>query len=119
MSDSDLLVKTDWTTADGVIRMKFRRDGTGYFERDTGGGARLVHERLLWKIEGTALHLKFAHARFWTDVPMSTRAGTPSDDGRFGHQVLELGRDPYAWTLEEKQTGALVLLSDRGAALPS
>ena len=30
----------------------------------------------------------------------------------------EMARDPYAWTLEERLTAPLELLSDRGAGLP-
>ena len=117
--DQSILVRTDWVDVSGVVRMKFRRDGTGYYEREADENRRFVHENLLWKVENGMLHLKFARARLWTDVTAETRTGTPSEDGRLGENVLALGSDPYARAVEDTHTAPLVLSSDRGAALPS
>lgn len=114
----ELLTRYEWTDASQVVRMKFRRDGTGWYERESAPDRPFVHENLLWRIEATSLHLKFAHARLWTEVSVTASEGELSEDGRFGLRRLHFARDPYAWTLEEHQTPALVLQSDRGAALP-
>lgn len=113
------LVQTEWVEqVELARRFKFRRDSTGFFEREAAPGARFVHENFLWKLEGGRLHLKFAHARSWTDLAATLRAGTAPDDARVGVRELVLERDPYAWTMEERALGELVLASDRGAALP-
>lgn len=114
----ELLTRYEWTDASHDVRMKFRRDGTGWYERESSSERPFVHENLLWRIEAGALHLKFAHARLWADVMATPGEGVVSDDGRFGHQRLTFARDPYAWTLEENHTPTLELQSDRGAALP-
>lgn len=113
------LIRNEWTDASLDVRMKFRQDQTGYYERELAADRPFVHENFLWQIEGEGtLRLKFAHARLWSEVDAATGEGVPTDDGRFGRWLLTLARDPYAWTLEERITGALVLRSDRGAPLP-
>ena len=114
----ELLIRHEWTDVSRDVRMKFRRDGTGWYERESAPDRPFVHENLLWRIEGEVLQMKFAHARLWTEVPIAASEGVPSDDGRYGQRRLSLARDPYARTLEERQTPALLLESDRGAALP-
>lgn len=113
------LVRNEWTDGACDVRVKFRRDGTGYYEREMAVNRSFVHENFLWRVESpSTLHLKFAHARLWSEFQVKTSEGTPTDDARFGRWLLELERDPYAWTLEERATDALVLRSDRGAPLP-
>ncbi len=99
------------------VRMKFRRDGTGYYEREGGPGARLIHENLLHRLENGVLHLKFAHARSWTEVSATLQNGGGSPGDRLGLWELTLAQDAYALIFEERATPPLVLLSDRGAAL--
>lgn len=115
---NELLTRNEWTDEALEIRMRFRRDGTGWYEREATAGRPFLHENLLWRVEGESLHLKFAHARLWSDVAATASEGTPSQDGRFGQRRLVFARDPYAWTLEERLTPPLELLSDRGAGLP-
>lgn len=113
------LVRNEWTDSNCDVRVKFRKDGTGFWERELADNRPFVHENFLWRVEGEfALRLKFAHARLWTEVEAQTAEGTPTDDGRFGRWLLTLERDPYAWALEEVATEAFVLRSDRGAPLP-
>lgn len=113
------LTRNEWTDGDCDVRMKFRRDGTGYYEREMKADRPFLHENFLWRVEGeSTLHLKFAHARSWATAQVRTSEGTPTNDGRFGRWLLAFERDPYAWTIDETLTGALLMRSDRGAPLP-
>jgi hypothetical protein len=113
-----LLTQFDWTQLPGPgVRMKFRKDLSGFYEREGAPGSRLVRDTLLFKVEGDTLHLKFAHAREWTEVGMMIREGAPSADGRFSKHVLMLAHDPYVTVQDEPATGPLTLQSDSGAAL--
>lgn len=112
-----VLVRNEWVERPSEQRrLKFRRDGTGFYEREGQPGARLVHENFLYRVEGGTLHLKFAHAREWAPFAFDVKDGSAADS-RFGKWEMSLERDPYAWILEEKMTGALELQSDAGAAL--
>jgi hypothetical protein len=114
------LSRTEWVDREPPERrLRLRRDGTGYYERDAPSGQRPVHENLLWRTEGATLHLKFAHARLWTEVPFDLRDGTAEGGGRFGRSALVLAWDPYVRVFEERETAALMLESDAGAPLPS
>ncbi len=113
-----VLCRTDWVErAEPFRRLKFRRDGTGYYEREALGEKRFVHENLLYRVDGERLHLKFAHARLWTEVSARLAPGLEATQ-RLGERVLSLAQDPYASTLEETATAELTLESDSGAALP-
>lgn len=119
------LRRAEWIRDAGegpALRMVFRPDGTGYYEREAAQMQRFVRERFLYRVEGPTLHLKFARAREWTEVGAALRAGPPAGGGeprRFGAQELTLTRDPYAWAMEDAPSGELRLLSDTGPALPS
>lgn len=123
--DVSTLTRAEWLSApegtepgdDGAIRLVFRRDSTGYYERENGPGKRFVRENLLFRVEGRVLHLKFARARGWTEVEASFEMTDGASERFIGRLVL--ARDPYAWLMEERATDALVLTGDRGAALPT
>lgn len=123
--EGSTLTRAEWLSApdgtdpgdDGAVRLVFRPDGTGYYEREGGPGKRFVRENLLFRPEGDVLHLKFARARGWTEVEASFEQ-TDGASARFIGRLV-LARDPYAWHMEERQTGALALTGDRGAALPT
>ena len=118
----EFLCRVDWldTGAEHPIRYIFRKDGSGYCDREAGPGARPVFEKLLWKVspadagratEGVRsveLGLKFAHARGWlavearlTDEPLA----------------LTLALDPWVLALEERRTAPQRLLADTGPSL--
>jgi hypothetical protein len=112
------LAQCEWVEPSGSgVRLKFRKDGTGYYEREGGPGARLVQDNLLFKTEEDTLHLKFAHARSWTAVAAELQEGSAPEGSRIGHWKLTLQHDPYVKVFDEKQSGALELVSDTGAAL--
>jgi len=118
--DPEILRRFEWIgTCSPVVRMLFRRDGTGWYERDAPPGTRPVHENLLWRAEEPRLAIKFSHARGWHEVAADLAAGPVAADGRTGAWRLVLAEDPYARVQEERATGELELLSDAGAALPS
>jgi hypothetical protein len=115
-----VLSQTEWIEqAASPRRLKFRRDSTGYYEREASPEGRFVQEKFLYRVEGGRLHLKFAHARSWTDTGATVHANDVAADVRVGAKTLTLERDPYAWGIEERPTGALALASDTGAMLPS
>lgn len=113
MDHASELIRFEWVEQPGPgVRMKLRRDGTGFYERE---GERFVRDNLLYEVEETGLRLKFAHAREWTRVGARLAPGSGKD--RFGAWSLVLDRDPYVAVFEERTTGALALVSDVGAAL--
>lgn len=99
------------------VRMKFRKDGTGYYEREGAAGTRFTHDNLLYRLEEKTLHLKFAHARQWMQIGIEMAEGSANEQERLGRMTLTLAHDPYVALFEERLTQALVLLSDSGAAL--
>ncbi|MBI5547117.1 MAG: hypothetical protein HY901_24820 [Deltaproteobacteria bacterium] len=98
------------------IRMRFRKDGSGYYDRKVPG--KLIHEKLLFKLEDV-LAIKFARAREWTHLAASVRPGRGQPGERIGQRELVLEDDPYAKAVEDQPSGELVLQSDAGACLPS
>ena len=115
---TETLWKTEWIERPVAgVRMKFRRDGTGFYEREGAPGTRLTRDNLLFRLEGNVLHLKFAHARLWTEVGVTHSQGDALPGERFGEKQLTLDHDPYARVFEERKTPPLVLFSDSGAAL--
>lgn len=120
MIDVTRLVRYEWVDReDGSLRMRFRRDGTGYYQRDASAEGRAISERLLYRVDDDGLHLKFAHARLWVLVDASLVEGDAPQGARIGEFELVLPRDPYAHAVDDQITPPLVLKSDRGAALPS
>jgi hypothetical protein len=117
--DLDTLARFDWISPSRpAVRMVFRRDGTGFYERDAGPGLRAVRENLLHRSEGARLlRLKFARARGWIELEAELRAGAAEPGARLAQHLLFLAEDPYAATLGERLTGPLTLESDAGAAL--
>lgn len=114
----EILWKTEWIELPGPgVRMKFRRDTTGFYEREGVPGTRLVRDNILYRLEGNMLQLKFAHARLWMEVGIALAGGDATADARVGARQITLDFDPYAWLFEERKTSALVLHSDSGAAL--
>jgi len=119
MTASELLCRYEWTIAGPPpLRLFFRRDGTGFYERKEASG-RLVREKFLYRFDADRLELKFAHARDWTEVAASIRAGHAPAGERVGEHELVVARDPYAFKMEDRLTSELVFESDAGAALPS
>jgi hypothetical protein len=113
----DELCRDEWIAAGPPeIRLRFRKDGSGYYDRKEQG--RLVHEKLLFKLE-QSLRLKLVHARSWVEVHVAVRAGRSAAGERIGQRELVLSEDPYSRAIEDRPSGGLVLLSDAGAALPS
>lgn len=113
----DDLCRDEWiATGAREIRLRLRKDGSGYYDRKESG--RLIHEKLLFKLEG-ALRLKLAHARLWIDVEASVRPGPGKEGDRFGQRELVLSKDPYAAAIEDAPSAELILQSDAGASLPS
>jgi hypothetical protein len=120
MSDdlATLLTKFEWVEHPiARVRMKFRRDSTGFYEREASDTARFVRDNLLYRVEETVLHIKFARARGWTQVGIAWREGRVPPDARIGKWEILIERDPYAWMMEEHETPSLLLYSDSGAAL--
>ena len=117
-----LLCAADWLDrgARRPVRYVFRKDGSGYCDREAGPGERPVFEKLLWKlapatgspepgIRSVELQLKFVHARLWTAVEARLVDGEPPG--------LVLARDPWAFTFLDATTTAQALVADTGAAL--
>lgn len=114
----DELSRDEWTVASPrEIRLRLRKDGTGYFDRKEPGG-RIIHEKLLFRVEAGTISIKFNHARLWIDVAAEVRKGPGTPGDRFGQLELVLEKDPYAAEIEGLQPGKLVLQSDAGASLP-
>ena len=110
------LCRDEWTNQGSPeIRLRFRKDGSGYYDRKEPG--KVIHEKLAWRLEG-ALKLKLAHARTWTEVAASVRPGKGGQGERFGQRELVLSKDPYQSAIEDKPSGEVVLQSDAGASLP-
>jgi len=108
----------EWIEQPGLgVRLKFRKDTTGFYEREGAPGTRPVRDNFLYRVEGDRLALKFAHAREWTDVGVTFRAGPASAEARVGRWLLILEHDPYARLFEERESGPVNLVSDSGAAL--
>lgn len=113
----DELCRDEWVTpCVPEIRMRFRKDGTGYYDRKEPG--RLVHEKLLYEL-GASLRLKLAHARGWIEVAATVRPGPALQGDRFAERELILSQDPYRRAVEDRPCDELVLQSDAGASLPS
>lgn len=113
----DDLCRDEWIASGAPeIRLRLRKDGTGYYDRKEPG--RLIHEKLLYKLEGS-LHLKLAHARGWVEVSAAVRPGPGKEGERFGQRELVLSQDPYAAAIEDRPSAELILQSDAGASLPS
>jgi hypothetical protein len=113
----DELCHDEWITqGNPEIRLRFRRDGSGSYNRSDAG--KVTVEKLMFKLEDH-LDIKLARARSWVDVEATIRPGKAAAGERFGQRELVLGRDPYVVAIEDKQSGELVLLSDAGASLPS
>ena len=113
------LCRDEWAAAaPKEIRLRLRKDGTGYYDRKEEGG-RVIHEKLMFKVEVGVLRIKFNRARLWTDVGGEVRKGPGGPTDRLGQRELVLERDPYAAGIEELQPVPLVLQSDAGASLPS
>lgn len=118
MNDAASLTQAEWVEHPGPgVRFKFRRDGSGFYEREGASAADFKRDNLLWKIDGDQLHLKFAHAREWTTVGAHLAPGDAPAASRLGRWTLVLANDPYAALFEERATPALTLISDSGAAL--
>lgn len=117
-SQEKRLVRGEWVDASRNVRMRFRPNGTGYYEREATEDAPFLHENLLWRVEDSQLHLKFAHARLWTQVGFTFETGAATDDGRYGPDCLHLERCAYTWAIEDRPTNELRLQHDRGAGLP-
>ncbi len=113
----DELCRDEWTNAAvPEIRLRLRKDGTGYYDRREPG--KVLHEKLLFRLE-EVLHLKLAHARGWIEVAVRVEPGKVAAGERIGQRELMLSADPYAKAIEDRPSGELRLLSDAGAALPS
>jgi hypothetical protein len=111
------LCRDEWTCAGPPeMRMRFRKDGSGYYDRKEPG--KVIHEKMLFKVEG-ALKIKFAHARTWVEVEAAVRGGQAKAGERIGERELVLSQDPYAAAVEDRPSGERILLSDAGASLPS
>jgi hypothetical protein len=118
MIDAASLTQAEWVEHPGPgVRFKFRRNGTGFYEREGASPASFRRDNLLWKVEGEQLYLKFAHAREWTAVGAQLSPGDALPAPRFGKWMLVLAFDPYAAVFEERETAPLALVSDTGAAL--
>lgn len=115
----EALSRDEWvSSAPREICLRLRRDGTGYYDRKEPG-ARIIHEKLMFKIESETLRIKFNRARLWVDVAGEIREGPGGTTDRFGRQELVLEKDPYATAIEELAAAVqLVLQSDAGASLP-
>lgn len=116
----EVLSKFEWVDKeDSSIRMRFRKnEASGYYEKKRAGG-KTTYETFLFKVrDGKLLLLKFSIARMWGEVELKLRDGTASSGGRIGAKELVLEKDPFAWIIDENDTGELVLRSDAGAGLP-
>jgi hypothetical protein len=114
----ETLVRYEWVEPTGSgVRFKFRREGTGFYEREGAPGTRLIRDNFLYKLEDSTLHLKFAHARQWTTVGVELSEGAAAAESRLGRFALALRHDPYARAIEDRPSAALSLVSDSGAAL--
>jgi hypothetical protein len=109
------LCEDEWVVPGAQLRMLFRRDGSGFYERKDGD--RLRRENLIWKLD-PGLRIKFARARGWEEVPATVRAGK-GGGARVGQREMVLAFDPYAKAMEDRITGELVLQSDEGGELPA
>jgi hypothetical protein len=111
------LCRDEWVNA-GLpeIRLRFRKDGSGYYDRKADG--KIIHEKLLFRIDG-ALKIKFVHAREWTEVVAAVGPGKSQPGERVGERELVLSNDPYCKAIEDKPSPELRLMSDAGASLPS
>ncbi len=115
---AETLTRYEWVDPAGPgVRLKFRKDGTGYYEREGAPGTRLLRDNFLFRLEGGTLHLKFAHAREWTTVGVELKEGTAAADSRLGRFTLALLHDPYAQAIEDRPSTTVSLVSDSGAAL--
>lgn len=115
----DELSRDEWcATAPRDIRLRLRKDGSGYYERKSPEG-KLTREKLMFKLEGDVLRIKLNRARQWVDVGAEVRQGPGGPTDRFGQRELVLDRDPYATAIEELPAAQLILKSDAGASLPS
>lgn len=119
--DLEQLTRYEWRRAGPPeIVLRMRKDGTGYYDRKTPG--RVIHEKLLFKLESGVLRIKLAHARNWTDVGVQIREGKGQPWDRMGERELVLEFDPYSRAVEDlavQELKELLLQSDAGAALPS
>ncbi|MGC4119506.1 MAG: hypothetical protein QM765_34040 [Myxococcales bacterium] len=112
------LCEDEWTNlGDPEIRLRFRKDGTGYYNRSVQG--RPIAEKLIYKLEGRLVHFKLAHARGWVEIEASVKDGGGKPGERYGQRELSLAQDPFAVAVEDKPGAKLVLSSDEGASLPS
>jgi len=115
----DELSHDEWAaTSPREIRLRLRKDGSGYYDRKEPGG-KLIHEKLSFKVEGDVLRIKLNHARLWVDVAAEVHKGPSAEGERFGERELVLEKDPYATAIEELPAAQLILQSDAGASLPS
>jgi hypothetical protein len=115
---TEILWKTEWIELPKPgVRMKFRRDSTGFYEREGAISTQLTRDNYLYRLEGTVLHLKFSHAREWLQVGIKLEEGHALPGERFAERQITLDHDPYAWHFEERKTPPLRLASDAGAAL--
>lgn len=119
MATLEELCQDEWVTTQGArsIRLRFRKDGSGFYERKETGKP-VVVEKLLFKVEGN-LKIKLARARSWTEVQATVKAGSVAADARLGQHELVLSHDPYVVAIEDQQSGELHLVTDEGASLPS
>ncbi|HEY3447641.1 MAG TPA: hypothetical protein VGK67_14900 [Myxococcales bacterium] len=112
------LCEDEWTNrAEPEVRLRLRKDGTGYYNRAVRG--RPVAEKLLYKHEGNVLQFKMAHARSWVSVVASVMEGDGKPGDRYGQRRLTLAKDPYSVAVEDQPGAELILSSDEGASLPS
>jgi hypothetical protein len=115
--NQDELCKDEWTNQGSPeIRLRFRKDGSGYYDRKEPG--KVIHEKLTYRLEGAVLKLKLAHAQSWTEAAASVRPGKGGKEDRYGQRELVLAKDPYQSAIEDRPSPELVLQSDAGASLP-
>jgi len=120
---TSLLCAVDWLDRSGAhpIRYVFRRDGSGYCDREAASGERPVFEKLLWKVaaaeparaatghRSVEFQLKFAHVREWLGVEALLGDGPPP--------TLTFALDPWVLAVQERRTEAQRLIADTGPAL--
>ena len=113
------LCRDEWAAVSPKeIRLRLRKDGSGYYDRKDEGG-KVIHEKLMFKVEVGVLRIKFNRARLWVDVGGDVRPGPGGASDRLGQRELVLEKDPYSTAIEELKPSPLVLQSDAGASLPS
>jgi hypothetical protein len=112
------LCKVEWVDGpDAKLRMRFRKEGNGFYERSrTGSGKPNVNEGFIFKFDRDGLRMKFQRNPLWGTFKLVMKDGTP--DGRIGAKILSLEKDPYVTLVEDDRSAELVLKSDTGAALP-